>query len=65
MSLLLFKYLMKWTSVSFLWIEMDNNNKSWKRSERAAARLKLHNGESELRHFFAGEQWESEKINIH
>lgn len=57
------KYSMKWTLVSFLRIEMDNSNKSLKRSKRAAARLKL--GESELRHFFAGEQWESEKINIH
>lgn len=44
---------------------MDNNNQSLKLSKKAAARLKLHNGESELRHFFAGEQWESEKINIH
>lgn len=54
---------MKWMLVLFLGIEMDNNNKSLKRSKRAAARLKLHNGESELQHFFAGEQWE--KINIH
>lgn len=44
---------------------MDNNNKSLKFSKRAAAGLKLDNGESELQHFFTGEQWESTKINIH
>lgn len=44
---------------------MDNNNKSLKLSKRAAACLKLYNGESELRHFFAGEQWERKKIKIH
>lgn len=44
---------------------MDNNNKSLKLSKRAAACLNLDSGESELRHFFAGEQWESKNINIH